>query len=986
MAVHKFWLFLLASARGDHDPLPVFSCDRHTDCSVDLAGLNVSDGDSVVFDEAQDGACPRCLSTDLGTCPFLRMTSGIPGGVFCEDGTVSFRWSCAEEGKGERLLCPPNHTMCAGRLCGGGADHCCMARDPSGIADCSGHGGWRRCPFQRVQNMQIGRTRNIGPQNSGKHLFCKCTEEDFMRNATATPLGELEIIGPDHFQLTTCTLGTPYCEFFLRNSYGVRPQTTMLQVTPLPCDLVHATPPDFRKHFRTGWQPDLGGVYFTNRTDMAMRDPGIYSLCWCENSTEGACESLEDYNLSAGGLVLAGPVRERKTIHAQFGEEFTVSVHMVLVTGESQLRLQSSCTEGAEVYAQAVSLERNRWGEVSDEKNFSFGELQENERMPAGAYKLCWCRVSYSYSPQLLCEDRDFITAVGDVVIRCPEHFWSSSGGSCRPCAWFWEVPNESRDGCKFDFLNTLAILAIFTYIFFGCAMFCYQLEVHISNKGFKFPIRGRKIAIEDVSSKPSSVEDEKHVIVTTVGEHKLSKRLGTIPIMFRRTELFGMEKGANGEDLWFRLKYHSKRSFQLLSLSGEPVQRESAETSHGWIILSAHRSLLHSNTWFGIPVVIIGSLLIICGIPLLLYSSDRLRIPIDGGVVVVTWLITFILAFGGSQMIKMAETTRNTISDKIDRFKSKVYRVNPTPHACKRGAGRALNINQIVDLYEEFKSFIQDRNLYYVDSNIVRPLTKSCHLSLAEFMGPSTVDWFVSHYWGTNFSYTVRALKLHANSVGRDSLITQSQITIASGEASKSIAATSSPVSRASDWKSPGSISYWICAFSNNQYRIDEELGTSHEDSSFYLALHSEWVVGTVMVLDEQALPLTRSWCLFELLQTMNLERQRPNFHGLRFATNTGVLNLGQSTTEVAMNIGKKLSSLSLENASATREQDRTQIQELILKERKSWDGINGELRKHIKEALGVCRDHVDRSFQDIFHKLEHGSNNQVSMREASL
>eukprot|EP00439_Symbiodinium_sp_Y106_P067814 s1492_g11.t1 len=787
---------------------------------------------------------------------------------------------------------------------------------------------WRRCPFQRVQNMQIGRTRNIGPQNSGKHLFCKCTEEDFMRNATATPLGELEIIGPDHFQLTTCTLGTPYCEFFLRNSYGVRPQTTMLQVTPLPCDLVHATPPDFRKHFRTGWQPDLGGVYFTNRTDMAMRDPGIYSLCWCENrplaeifvcrescpststrlissrddfndgqtdngSTEGACESLEDYNLSAGGLVLAGPVRERKTIHAQFGEEFTVSVHMVLVTGESQLRLQSSCTEGAEVYAQAVSLERNRWGEVSDEKNFSFGELQENEnlgsdlrrRMPAGAYKLCWCRVSYSYSPQLLCEDRDFITAVGDVVIRCPEHFWSSSGGSCRPCAWFWEVPNESRDGCKFDFLNTLAILAIFTYIFFGCAMFCYQLEVHISNKGFKFPIRGRKIAIEDLRERRPAAgwgsriagsweladafdpgcfiaqipQDEKHVIVTTVGEHKLSKRLGTIPIMFRRTELFGMEKGANGEDLWFRLKYHSKRSFQLLSLSGEPVQRESAETSHGWIILSAHRSLLHSNTWFGIPVVIIGSLLIICGIPLLLYSSDRLRIPIDGGVVVVTWLITFILAFGGSQMIKMAETTRNTISDKIDRFKSKVYRVNPTPHACKRGAGRALNINQIVDLYEEFKSFIQDRsfcnrNLYYVDSNIVRPLTKSCHLSLAEFMGPSTVDWFVSHYWGTNFSYTVRALKLHANSVGRDSLITQSQITIASGEASKSIAATSSPVSRASDWKSPGSISYWICAFSNNQYRIDEELGTSHEDSSFYLALHSEWVVGTVMVLDEQA------------------------------------------------------------------------------------------------------------------------------------
>ena len=177
--------------------------------------------------------------------------------------------------------------------------------------------------------------------------------------------------------------------------------------------------------------------------------------------------------------------------------------------------------------------------------------------------------------------------------------------------------------------------------------------------------------------------------------------------------------RSPSGEDIWYRLKYHSKKSFQLLDLTGEPVKSDSAptlgserpgrlgalegkwykwsfrvqalgvrgrscpaveapgccnrsprqvcqtqmglgrltrqrrnhsipkllktprirprmqkqrawkpatrpgaETSHGWIILSAHRALLHSNTWFGIPVVILASMLILCGIPLLLYSS----------------------------------------------------------------------------------------------------------------------------------------------------------------------------------------------------------------------------------------------------------------------------------------------------------------------------------------------------------------------------
>ena len=72
--------------------------------------------------------------------------------------------------------------------------------------------------------------------------------------------------------------------------------------------------------------------------------------------------------------------------------------------------------------------------------------------------------------------------------------------------------------------------------------------------------------------------------------------------------------------------------------------------------------------------------------------------------------------------------------------------------------------------------------------------------------------------------------------------------------------------------WKK---IAYWICTFSNNQYRVKEELGVSHEESSFYKALHSDKCKGTAMIMDEQASLLKRSWCLFELLQTVRKSDQ---------------------------------------------------------------------------------------------------------------
>ena len=120
----------------------------------------------------------------------------------------------------------------------------------------------------------------------------------------------------------------------------------------------------------------------------------------------------------------------------------------------------------------------------------------------------------------------------------------------------------------------------------------------------------------------------------------------------------------------------------------------------------------------------------------------------------------------------------------------------------------------------EFFSLYIRDRNMYYLCSNIVKPLTFADKLSYAELVGPSSVQWFCSHFWGMPFLHFIDCLKGHA----------ANEMTC-----------------------------YWICTFSNNQWKVAEELGSQVEDSSFYLALHGSTCCGTLFVLDEKALPLTR-------------------------------------------------------------------------------------------------------------------------------
>ncbi|CAE7213387.1 unnamed protein product [Symbiodinium pilosum] len=97
-------------------------------------------------------------------------------------------------------------------------------------------------------------------------------------------------------------------------------------------------------------------------------------------------------------------------------------------------------------------------------------------------------------------------------------------------------------------------------------------------------------------------------------------------------------------------------------------------------------------------------------------------------------------------------------------------------------------------ELYEKFCGFIKDRNMYYIDPNILRRLTAHHKLSYAELVGPQKVQWFVSHWWGTRFQVYCMALQRHAKAV-----------------------------CETADDAIWGATSYWICTFSNNQYQIKE-------------------------------------------------------------------------------------------------------------------------------------------------------------------
>jgi hypothetical protein len=124
---------------------------------------------------------------------------------------------------------------------------------------------------------------------------------------------------------------------------------------------------------------------------------------------------------------------------------------------------------------------------------------------------------------------------------------------------------------------------------------------------------------------------------------------------------------------------------------------------------------------------------------------------------------------------------------------------------------------------------------LYDAARYVIKPATYVKQCSLVELIafGEQVPLYFVSHWWGEPVLNFVKCLEQHA-------------------------------VDRKLGVDSP----YWVCAYANNQWKLDDEIGGSLEESSFRKAMKLSF--GTVTVLDEGSITFSRIWCGYEIFTSL--------------------------------------------------------------------------------------------------------------------
>lgn len=210
--------------------------------------------------------------------------------------------------------------------------------------------------------------------------------------------------------------------------------------------------------------------------------------------------------------------------------------------------------------------------------------------------------------------------------------------------------------------------------------------------------------------------------------------------------------------------------------------------------------------------------------------------------------------------------------------------------------------------------AFFMTENLYAIDKLVIQPVTgtdgdlrkamsgamlldggipgvPADPCSFSQLVNPrgAVVDFFVSHYWGHAFPKTLTALTGTAAEaypkLGKDG---QEHVV------------------------------FWICAFALNQHRVAEELGVSPEQGPFNAALR--WAgAGAILVVDKEAEPFKRIWCLFEVQRVHELGQP------LQLVTDEGML--GNAITGTSIKVADKLAQLSAFDASSSSEDDRIAI-----------------------------------------------------------
>mmetsp|Transcript_47559 Transcript_47559/g.113051 ORF Transcript_47559/g.113051 Transcript_47559/m.113051 type:complete len:705 (-) Transcript_47559:33-2147(-) len=141
-----------------------------------------------------------------------------------------------------------------------------------------------------------------------------------------------------------------------------------------------------------------------------------------------------------------------------------------------------------------------------------------------------------------------------------------------------------------------------------------------------------------------------------------------------------------------------------------------------------------------------------------------------------------------------------------------------------------------------------KDINLYTICNYFVLPLTEKRKCSFVELTatGDQVPLWFISHYWGTAFRQTLGMLAFHSQ-----------------------------------ERKVPSSSAYWMCTFANNQHDLGE-LSGNLDETPFIRVLRSKTCRGTVALMDRDATPFRRIWCILEAFESTKYAEADTNHHWL--------------------------------------------------------------------------------------------------------
>ncbi|CAJ1333273.1 unnamed protein product [Effrenium voratum] len=702
----------------------------------------------------------------------------------------------------------------------------------------------------------------------GIYSLCTCWEDPFSNGQNATRQeASLTVSGPYSMNTAYCFRSDSGCTIPWVDA--VQPQIGKDHVrVMLSCFEPARTPEGFQLG-GDGILSSDGYSYHLNASLMRVEEPGVYQMCWCRESPLQHCDQLEQFHVPAGVFTYGGPAKmnPRSTL---LGEPFMMTdIHGTLLRKGDKAMLLPRCGEAHDTAHVISTFNENA-------STFEFPALSMESGFRARTYHLCWCQVNGN------CTSAEHFRAFfGQVRLICPDKQADyNNDGTCSLCPSMLQRPG-GMDGMECQMHLSSLLVALSWTLITTLFVFALCASVSLGFRGGSPSLHGKLRRIEDIS------KERGKLTITTAGLHNLATfGKWPIPVTLWQTGHYLLDSKPSRR-LQLYVLISSDQSLEIVDKRGDPASFR-ADSSMGVLQISFARAMLNSclpKTKFPLLAQLVLLAAASISLAILLNPQSWEMLLVLGSSICISVLLISIW--------KLTLRSSTRMDQRLKTYARVLQERNPSPQACPKGPGRAILVWDLLDMFEHFQAQIQDRNMYYIDPNIIRPLTAAKQLSYAELVGPRKVQWFVSHWWGTSFSVYCDALKRHAKAVNEDD---------------------------EDAWKMTA---YWICTFSNNQYQIAEELGKSHEESSFYLALHSGVCRGTCMILDEMAMPLKRSWCLFELLQTVHLEKSQMGFTGLLFCTSNGVLNFGSSTVEMSMRIGERLLDLSLRDAEATTEQD---------------------------------------------------------------